>query len=163
MSDLLMVSGLAKSFGRKNVLKDVSFVLEPGRIYSLLGRNGEGKTTLARILMGVIPADRGGILFKGAHITFASAAYKREIGYIPEDPFFYIPVSALGFLIVFALSIIFSGGRSALDYILWFSLIFFLPIIGIALGAGEKILVFDFTNSRVWSFDPAKEYWKKLF
>jgi ABC-2 type transport system ATP-binding protein len=89
MSAFLTVSGLGKDFGRKNVLKDVSFAIEPGRIYGFLGRNGEGKTTLARILMGVIPASWGAILFKGKKITFGSASYKREIGYIPEDPFFY--------------------------------------------------------------------------
>ncbi|MBN2206385.1 MAG: ATP-binding cassette domain-containing protein, partial [Candidatus Aminicenantes bacterium] len=56
MSELLTVSGLAKAFGRKRVLEDVTFAVEPGRVYGLLGLNGEGKTTLARILMGVIPA-----------------------------------------------------------------------------------------------------------
>jgi ABC-2 type transport system ATP-binding protein len=89
MSDLLKISGLGKDFGRKKVLRDVTLTLEPGRVYGLLGRNGEGKTTLARILMGVIPASRGVVVFKGAKIDFRSASYKREIGYIPEDPFFY--------------------------------------------------------------------------
>jgi len=89
MSDLLKVTGLAKDFGRKKVLRDLSFTLEPGRVYGFLGRNGEGKTTLARILMGVIPATRGALLFKGEPITYGSSIYKRGIGYIPEDSFFY--------------------------------------------------------------------------
>jgi ABC-2 type transport system ATP-binding protein len=89
MSEMLKISGLAKSFGQKRVLADVSFAVEPGRVYGLLGLNGEGKTTLARILMGVIPADRGEVRFKGEALRFSSAGYKREIGFIPEDSFFY--------------------------------------------------------------------------
>jgi ABC-2 type transport system ATP-binding protein len=89
MSELLQVTGLGKRFGRKRVLEDLSFAIEPGRVYGLLGRNGEGKTTLARILMGIIPVDRGAIRFKGNDLAFSAAAYKREIGYVPEDPFFY--------------------------------------------------------------------------
>jgi len=89
MSELLKVAGLGKSFGTKRVLEEVSFAVEPGRVYGLLGLNGEGKTTLARILMGVIPADRGAVHFKGEALKFSSAAYKREVGFIPEDSFFY--------------------------------------------------------------------------
>ncbi|MCX6565730.1 MAG: ABC transporter ATP-binding protein [Candidatus Aminicenantes bacterium] len=89
MSELLKVAELGKSFGRRRVLTDVSFAVEPGRVYGFLGRNGEGKTTLARILMGIIPASRGEVLFKGKIVKFGDSEYKREIGYIPEDPFFY--------------------------------------------------------------------------
>jgi ABC-type multidrug transport system ATPase subunit len=89
MSDLLQIERLLKSFGRKQVLKDLSLSVESGRVYGLLGRNGEGKTTLARILMGVIPADGGVVTYKGRRIGFGQSAYKREFGYVPEDPFFY--------------------------------------------------------------------------
>ena len=57
--------GSSKSFGRKPVLKDFDLTVETGRVYGLLGLNGEGKTTLARILMGVIPADGGDIFYQG--------------------------------------------------------------------------------------------------
>jgi ABC-2 type transport system ATP-binding protein len=89
MSELLRIHHLSKSFGRKGVLKDFDLTVESGSIYGLLGLNGEGKTTLARILMGVIPADGGEILHKGRPIGFRDSAYKREFGYVPEDPFFY--------------------------------------------------------------------------
>ena len=89
MSELLRIKGLAKSFGRKPVLKDFDLTVESGRVYGLLGCNGEGKTTLARILMGVIPADGGEIFYKGRRITYGQSAYKRDFGYVPEDPFFY--------------------------------------------------------------------------
>jgi ABC-2 type transport system ATP-binding protein len=89
MSEVLKVRNLAKSFGRKPVFEDLSLTLEKGKVYGLLGRNGEGKTTLIRIIMGVIPADRGEIFYDGKIIRFGDAAYKKEIGYIPEDPFFF--------------------------------------------------------------------------
>jgi ABC-2 type transport system ATP-binding protein len=89
MSHVLEVRNLSKSFARKPVFKNLSLTLERGKVTGLLGRNGEGKTTLIRIIMGVIPADRGEIFFDGGIVKFGNAAYKREIGYIPEDPFFY--------------------------------------------------------------------------
>jgi ABC-2 type transport system ATP-binding protein len=98
MSELLRIKGLAKSFGRKKVLADFDLTVESGRVYGLLGCNGEGKTTLARILMGVIPADAGDILYKGKRIAYGQSAYKREFGYVPEDPFFYDGMTVRGLL-----------------------------------------------------------------
>ncbi len=89
MSELLSIHHLSKSFGRRPVLKDFDLTTENGRVYGLLGLNGEGKTTLARILMGVIPSDGGEIRFKGRRIGFGDSGYKRAFGYVPEDPFFY--------------------------------------------------------------------------
>jgi len=96
MSELLRIERLSKSFGRHRVLRDFDLGIESGRVYGLLGRNGEGKTTLARILMGVIPADAGGIYYRGRKIAFRDSAYKREFGYIPEDPFFYEEMTVQG-------------------------------------------------------------------
>lgn len=98
MTELLRIERLAKSFGRHRVLGDLNLTIEPGRVYGLLGRNGEGKTTLARILMGVIPADGGAVFYKGRGIGFRDSAYKREFGYVPEDPFFYDGMSVRALL-----------------------------------------------------------------
>jgi len=98
MSELLRIQGLSKSFGRKRVLEDLDLAVESGRVYGLLGCNGEGKTTLARILMGIIPADGGDVLYKGRRIAFGESAYKREFGYVPEDPFFYEDMTVRGLL-----------------------------------------------------------------
>lgn len=89
MSVILNIKGLDKSFGRHRVFSGLTLSLEAGKVYGLLGRNGEGKTTLIRILMGVIPADRGEIFYKNKKISFDSALHKKEIGYIPEDSFFF--------------------------------------------------------------------------
>jgi ABC-2 type transport system ATP-binding protein len=98
MDVILKVDGLVKSFGPKRVLDGLSFSLERGRVYGLLGRNGEGKTTLIRILLGIIPADAGAILYNGRPVTFSRSAYKAGIGYIPEDPFFYEGMTVRSFL-----------------------------------------------------------------
>jgi len=89
MSELLKITDLSKSFGRHIVFSDLNMKLSPGKVYGLLGLNGEGKTTLIRILLGVIPADRGKIRYKDSAVSYRSAAYKEEVGYIPEDPFFF--------------------------------------------------------------------------
>jgi len=98
MSDLLKVEKLSKGFGGRAVLRNIGFSVEPGRVYGLLGRNGEGKTTLIRTIMGVIPRDAGSISFKGQRVTFNGSAYKKDIGYIPEDAFFYGWMSVGGLL-----------------------------------------------------------------
>jgi ABC-2 type transport system ATP-binding protein len=98
MSELLKIEGLSKGFGGKAVLRDVRFALEPGLVYGLLGRNGEGKTTLIRTIMGAIPRDAGFLSFRGRPVTFGDADYKSSIGYIPEDPFFYGNMTVAGLL-----------------------------------------------------------------
>jgi len=89
MSEILKVDSLQKRFGRKQVLKGLDLTLEKGEVCGLLGRNGEGKTTLIRILMGVIPSDGGRVVYQGRPVSYAEAAYKRTIGYIAEDNIFY--------------------------------------------------------------------------
>jgi len=89
MSELLKITGLGKSFGRHPVFEHLNLRLSAGKVYGLLGLNGEGKTTLIRILMGVIPACKGHIHYKDSEVFFRSAAYKEDVGYIPEDPFFF--------------------------------------------------------------------------
>ena len=55
----LILSGIQKNFGEKEVLRDISFSFEQGKIYGLLGRNGAGKTTLFNCLSNEIAMDAG--------------------------------------------------------------------------------------------------------
>lgn len=77
----LEMNGILKSFGEKQVLKGVSLTAEGGRAFGLLGRNGAGKTTSIRILMGVFPADGGEILLDGKALDHS----KVQFGYLPEE------------------------------------------------------------------------------
>lgn len=89
MNEILNIKNLAKSFGRKKVLENFNMTLQKGKVHGLIGKNGEGKTTLVRMIMGIIPANEGEIIYKDQKIAFTNTAYKKEIGYIPEDSFFY--------------------------------------------------------------------------
>lgn len=83
MEKIITVEGLKKSFGRLDVLKDVSCNFAGGGVISILGPNASGKTTFIKSILGMVIPDSGRILFKdkAIHDTFA---YKRHIGYMPQ-------------------------------------------------------------------------------
>lgn len=89
MNEILRIENLSKSFGKKEVLRNFKMSIEKGKVYGLLGKNGVGKTTLIRMIMGIMPADGGEIFYKEKAITFNEASYKKEIGYIPEESIYF--------------------------------------------------------------------------
>jgi len=83
---VLTVNKLNQYYGGSHILRDVSFELPSGKVTALLGRNGVGKTTLLRTLMGLVPAASGSISFEGRELDNA-APYERArkgIGYVPQ-------------------------------------------------------------------------------
>ena len=83
---MLSVSQLNQYYGGSHILRDLSFDLPPGKVTTLLGRNGVGKTTLLKTLMGLVPAATGSIRFGESDLTRA-APYQRVragIGYVPQ-------------------------------------------------------------------------------
>ena len=83
---MLKVSELHQAYGGSHILRGLSFEARAGEITVILGRNGVGKTTLLKSLMGVVAAKSGRIEFDGADITRA-APYERArrgIGYVPQ-------------------------------------------------------------------------------
>ena len=95
----LELKDIHKRFGEKQVLKGVSLTARGGRAFGLLGRNGAGKTTSIRILMGVFPADSGQVLWDGAPIDHSRVA----IGYLPEERGLYPKKKISDQLIYFAM------------------------------------------------------------
>jgi branched-chain amino acid transport system ATP-binding protein len=83
---LLEVDGIETSYGLSRVLFGVSFKIAPGEMVSLLGRNGMGKTTTVRSIMGLTPATSGSIRFDGREIRQLPAyrVAKFGIGLVPE-------------------------------------------------------------------------------
>ena len=69
MSDLLLAERIEKSFGATRVLRGITLSLGREEVVGLFGPNGAGKTMLANVLSGLIPPDRGRILFEGKDIT----------------------------------------------------------------------------------------------
>jgi len=85
--DRLVITGLAKSFRRRTVVRDVSLTLGRGEAVGLLGPNGAGKTTLFYMITGLIRPDRGSISLDGYDITDLPM-YRRArlgIGYLPQE------------------------------------------------------------------------------
>ena len=83
---MLKVEKLNQYYGGSHILRDLSFDIPAGKVTALLGRNGVGKTTLLRTLMGLIPAKNGEIIFYAKKITHVKP-YERAragIGYVPQ-------------------------------------------------------------------------------
>jgi urea transport system ATP-binding protein len=83
---LLQVDALQQYYGGSHILRNVGFSAAVGEVTVVLGRNGVGKTTLLKSLMGVVPVRSGSVRFGGADIT-AETPYQRArrgIGYVPQ-------------------------------------------------------------------------------
>ena len=83
---MLKIDALNQYYGGSHILRNVSFELPLGKVTTLLGRNGVGKTTLLKTLMGVVPSKSGSITFGERDITRAPsyARVKAGIGYVPQ-------------------------------------------------------------------------------
>ncbi len=83
---MLKVQNLHQYYGGSHILRDVNFTAEIGKVTVLLGRNGVGKTTLLKSLMGLVPIRSGGIEWQGRDIA-RRTPYERArsgIGYVPQ-------------------------------------------------------------------------------
>lgn len=83
---MLHVKHIQQYYGGSHILRDVSFEARPGEVTVLLGRNGVGKTTLLKSLMGLVPIKGGSIEFDGQRIE-GTPPYERAragIGYVPQ-------------------------------------------------------------------------------
>ena len=83
---MLSIRNLNQYYGGSHILRDLTFEIPAGKVTALLGRNGVGKTTLLRTLMGLVPARSGEILFYDRQITHVKP-YERAkagIGYVPQ-------------------------------------------------------------------------------
>ena len=83
---MIEVRNLAFSYRRRAILRDVSFVVSPGEVVSVIGANGAGKTTLLKILATLAVPDEGQILLDGSDALAKPLRYRRQIGYLPELP-----------------------------------------------------------------------------
>jgi len=83
---LLEVKNLEVSYGPVNVAKGISFSIENGRIVTILGANGAGKTTILRTISGLIEPEKGKVIFEGKEITGLEpeAIVKMGISHVPE-------------------------------------------------------------------------------
>jgi urea transport system ATP-binding protein len=83
---MLTIENLNQAYGGSHILRGLSFEVKTGEVTTLLGRNGVGKTTLLKSLMGLVKTQSGSITFDGQDITHAAPhnRVKAGIGYVPQ-------------------------------------------------------------------------------
>lgn len=80
---MITARGIRKRFGRLTVLDGVNLTVHAGTVTAIVGPNASGKTTFNRILLGLVRADAGEIVFDGARLN-GDASYRSRIGYMPQ-------------------------------------------------------------------------------
>ena len=86
---MIEISGLGKRYGDKVALADLSLGVGAGEVMGFLGPNGSGKTTTIRLLMGLLRPSGGRRRVLGQDCFADAVALKRQVGYLPEEPFLY--------------------------------------------------------------------------
>ena len=87
MTNALQVEGLASGYGTSEVISDVSFALAKSEVLAIVGKNGMGKTSLLKAVLGFLPAWRGTISLAGRDVTRMPPHLKRRQGlvYVPQE------------------------------------------------------------------------------
>lgn len=86
---MLEARGLTKCYASLPAVNNVSFTVRPGEILGYLGPNGSGKSTTVKMITGLMEPTRGQVLFHGGNIKDDLPAYKRVLGYVPEEALLY--------------------------------------------------------------------------
>ncbi|WP_106766735.1 ABC transporter ATP-binding protein [Paenibacillus faecalis] len=100
---IIQIRGLTKKFNNFLALDDVSLEVKKGRIYGLLGKNGAGKTTIMKSILGLVFPSSGEIYIKGRSVDYKNKEQFSIIGSMIETPAFYPNLSAKENLRLFAL------------------------------------------------------------
>src|ERR1035441_10523534 len=95
---MLELRNVSKHFSGIAAVDDVSFCARPGEVTGDLGPNGSGKSTTMKMITGLIEMTFGHILFEGSPIQDDLIAYKRRMGYVPEEPYLYTHLSGAEYL-----------------------------------------------------------------
>lgn len=94
---ILELKNINKKYGNQTVLNNVSFSAGNG-VVALLGNNGAGKTTLINIIVGLLDADSGDIIYDGKNMKENKREFRRTLGYLPQDCGMYDGYTGIQFL-----------------------------------------------------------------
>jgi ABC-2 type transport system ATP-binding protein len=86
---MLEAQNLAKRYGAITAVSDIAFTINAGEVLGVLGPNGSGKSTIVKMVTGLIEPSRGHVIFRGQRIQDNLTLYKRNLGYVPEQPDLY--------------------------------------------------------------------------
>jgi ABC-2 type transport system ATP-binding protein len=89
MAPVLEARELTKRYNAVMAVREISFQIAPGEILGMLGPNGAGKSTIVKMITGMLEPSRGAVLFHGDRIGTELSAFKRQMGYVPEQPDLY--------------------------------------------------------------------------
>lgn len=99
---MLEIHGLKKTYGRKNVLEDLSMTVKDGALYGLVGPSGAGKTTLMRLIAGLTRPDDGSVIIDQKDAASCAGELKGTIGYVPDGIGIYDKLTAGEYMEFFA-------------------------------------------------------------
>ena len=102
MIPVLHVSNLTKEYGKKKVVKDITFSLLPGQIFGFVGPNGAGKSTTIKMITGLTPITEGSVRINGYSISTSFKNAIAGVGAVVEMPHLYPYLSGLKNLKIFA-------------------------------------------------------------
>ena len=127
---VLKLEGIKKSWGDTQVLKNIDLSVRPGELTGIIGNNGQGKTTLMRIILGLLEPDSGEIFIEGGKAGLPrSIAHKKIFGYLPESVYFYPDMTGRDILKFF--TGLKGGDVSSVDKL--------MEQVGIAYAANQKV------------------------
>ncbi|MGH9473594.1 MAG: ATP-binding cassette domain-containing protein [Terriglobales bacterium] len=95
---MLELRNLTKRFRGTTAVDHVSFTVRPGEITGYLGPSGSGKSTTVKMLTGLLEPSEGQILFNEKDVLGDLAAFRRHLGYVPEEPNLYGYLTGLEYL-----------------------------------------------------------------
>src|SRR5256885_3270037 len=95
---MIKIERLAKAFGQRRAVDDISFTVERGEVLGFLGPNGAGKSTTMRMITGFMPPTAGRVTVGGYDVVESPLEAKRLIGYLPENAAAYPDMTVKGFL-----------------------------------------------------------------
>lgn len=97
---MLEASGLTKRYGGLLAADRISFRLAPGEILGYLGPNGSGKSTTVNMVVGLLEPSGGSVSLNGVNLSVDPDGYKRQVGYVPEEPYLYTHLTAPEYLML---------------------------------------------------------------
>ncbi len=95
---MIEVQNLTRYYGDFPAVQDVTFKVREGEIIGLLGLNGAGKSTILKVLAGLLAPSSGLVSIDGTDVTGAPEDLRQKIGFLPEDPPLYLDMTVSSFL-----------------------------------------------------------------
>jgi ABC-type multidrug transport system ATPase subunit len=86
---VVQLRDVSKAYGKVPALSGLDLSVRRGQVYGLLGRNGAGKSTALRLIMGITRPDRGGIELFGRETARESVKLRQRVGYVAQEQHFY--------------------------------------------------------------------------